>query len=550
MAASGNATSILGVRITGITGNSSSNLVYANAPTLIAPVLGAATATSINKLTITQPATSATLTIANNKTLTVSNTITIIGTDGASLDIGAGGTMLTTSATSLPSLATVGTITSGVWNGTDIAFANIAQGTALSLLGVAGNATADLAPIVAGSDFQVMRRSGTAIGFGSINLASSAAVGSSILLPANGGTGIASYTVGDILVATGTTTLSKLPMGAALNFLRVNAAGTALEYAAPSGSGTVTSVNVSPGTTGMTFVGGPVTTSGVITMGGTLAVTNGGLALTATSQGGIPFGASTTAYSILAKSTLATRYLSNTGTNNDPAWAQINLANGVTGTLPFTNLPQGSAKSVLGVAGNAAAALASIASTAANQVFRADAAGTGIGWGAINLGVAAAVGTSVLLPANGGTGQNTFTAGQVLVGTTAGGLAKTLITGTNGITVTSTSGAIAITTFNPTRQPLTDTPPITFNVTNGESGFITITNTNRTVTITNPVVGRTYILEIKQDVTGNRTVGTWPAGTLWNGGVTPVLSTIPGKTDLFSFYWNGTNYLANHIGTY
>lgn len=39
----------------------------------------------------------------------------------------------------------------------------------------------------------------------------------------------------------------------------------------------------------------------------------------------------------LAKSATATRYLSNTGTNNDPAWAQVNLANGVTGTLPTAN---------------------------------------------------------------------------------------------------------------------------------------------------------------------------------------------------------------------
>jgi hypothetical protein len=39
----------------------------------------------------------------------------------------------------------------------------------------------------------------------------------------------------------------------------------------------------------------------------------------------------------LAKNTTATRYLSNTGTDNNPAWAQINLANGVTGALPSAN---------------------------------------------------------------------------------------------------------------------------------------------------------------------------------------------------------------------
>ncbi|MFN8358596.1 MAG: hypothetical protein U0264_01660 [Candidatus Kapaibacterium sp.] len=41
-------------------------LVFANSPTLVTPVLGVATATSINKVTITAPGTGATLTLANN----------------------------------------------------------------------------------------------------------------------------------------------------------------------------------------------------------------------------------------------------------------------------------------------------------------------------------------------------------------------------------------------------------------------------------------------------------------------------------------------------
>lgn len=63
------------------------SVVFSVGPTLVIPVLGVATATSINKLTITEPATSAVLTIANGKTFTASNTITLTGTDGASLNV-------------------------------------------------------------------------------------------------------------------------------------------------------------------------------------------------------------------------------------------------------------------------------------------------------------------------------------------------------------------------------------------------------------------------------------------------------------------------------
>lgn len=50
----------------------------------------------------------------------------------------------------------------------DLPFANLTQGSALSVLGVTGNATADHASIAAATDFHVLRRSGTAVAFGSL----------------------------------------------------------------------------------------------------------------------------------------------------------------------------------------------------------------------------------------------------------------------------------------------------------------------------------------------------------------------------------------------
>lgn len=65
----------------GNTTTGSGNIVLATSPTLTTPTLGVASATTINKVTLTAPATGSTLTIADGKTLTVSNTLTLAGTD-------------------------------------------------------------------------------------------------------------------------------------------------------------------------------------------------------------------------------------------------------------------------------------------------------------------------------------------------------------------------------------------------------------------------------------------------------------------------------------
>lgn len=79
-----------GTGVTTATGTGS--VVRATGPTitsaaLVAPSLGVATAATINRVTITAPAAAATLTIANNKTFTVNNTITLAGTDGTTMTL-------------------------------------------------------------------------------------------------------------------------------------------------------------------------------------------------------------------------------------------------------------------------------------------------------------------------------------------------------------------------------------------------------------------------------------------------------------------------------
>ena len=70
---------ITGYTASGATGTTSTNLVFSTSPTLVTPVLGAATATSINGLTITSS--TGTLTVTNGKTASFSNTITLAATN-------------------------------------------------------------------------------------------------------------------------------------------------------------------------------------------------------------------------------------------------------------------------------------------------------------------------------------------------------------------------------------------------------------------------------------------------------------------------------------
>lgn len=92
------------------------------------------------------------------------------------------------------------------------------------------------------------------------------------------------------------------------------------------------------GLSGMTAGQIPVaTTATTITSSIPLPFTaiQGGTGQSTYAQGDLLYASAANTLSRLAKDTNATRYLSNTGTSNAPAWAQINLANGVTGTLPI-----------------------------------------------------------------------------------------------------------------------------------------------------------------------------------------------------------------------
>lgn len=177
------------------------------------------------------------------------------------------------------------------------------------------------------------------------------------LAETRGGTAQSTYALGDTLYASAANTLSKLAGNITSAKQYLSQTGTGAVSAAPawatiSGADITGAALTKTDDTNVTLsLGGSPTTAllraASLTLGwtGQLAVTRGGTGLSTIAQGSIIYGSAADTYSALAKDTNATRYLSNQGTSNNPSWNQVNLANGVTGNLPVTNLNSGTSAS-------------------------------------------------------------------------------------------------------------------------------------------------------------------------------------------------------------
>jgi hypothetical protein len=92
----------------------------------------------------------------------------------------------------------------------------------------------------------------------------------------------------------------------------------------------------------------------------------------------------------------------------------------------------------------------------------------------------------------------------------------------------------------PSYVDLPDAPTIAVDWSKGSPQFVTLGG-KRTLTFSNGQKGRRYMLVLRQDSKGSRTV-IWPSSVHWPGTYGPTLTTTAGKADYIEFIYNGVSY--------
>ncbi len=202
-------------------------------------------------------------------------------------------------------------------------------------------------------------------------------------------------------------------------------------------------IKAGAGPTTLTDAAGKILAAALNTVGPTV----GGTGLTSYAQGDLLYASATNTLAALAKDANSTRYLSNTGASNAPAWAQIGLTTGVTGILPGAN--GGTANGFFAVSGPTTSLKTFAFPDASATVLTTNAAVT-VAQG----GTGIASGTSGGIPYFSGTttiaSSTLLAANALVIGGGAGTAPSTTTTGTGVLTAlgVNVGSAGAFVTFN------------------------------------------------------------------------------------------------------
>jgi hypothetical protein len=397
-----------------------------------------------------------------SKTLTVNNTLTFAGSDSSTLNIGGGGTLVTsaftdaTNATNitsgtlsndrLPSALTLHTY-DGLTNTTNANGFSIAGGTSSKTLTVSNTLT------LAGTDTSTLNigSGGTLAASAFTDATNASNISSGTLAVVRGGTGQTSYIDGQLLIgSTAGNTLAKGTLASNDNSVTItNGAGSIdlVVSASNISSGTLSNARLPSAFTSHTYDGltNTANATGFSVAGGTssktLTISNTlTLAGTDTSTLNIGNGGTLTA-SAFTDTTNASNISSGTLSNDRlPSALTAHTYDGLTNTANATGFS---------IAGGTSSKTLTVANTLSlsgtdTSTLNIGTGGTLVTSAFTDTTDASNISNGTLAVARGGTGQTSYTDGQLLIGDTTG---NTLVIGTlasndNSVTVTNGAGTI------------------------------------------------------------------------------------------------------------
>jgi hypothetical protein len=128
-----------------------------------------------------------------------------------------------------------------------------------------------------------------------------------------------------------------------------------------------------------------------------------------------------------------------------------------------------------------------------------------------------------------------------------GGTGVTTSTGTGAVVLNNTPSLTnpAVTNYTETAYVANTSTAITVALTNGTIQILTLTG-NATITMPTAAAGKSFIIILRQDATGSRTV-TWSTVN-WPAATAPTITSTASKQDIFSFFSDGTSWYGTTIG--
>jgi len=286
-----------------VSSSGTGNIVRVTSATLVTPTLGVASATSVNKVAITAPATGATLTLADGSTLATSgaNSLTFTTTGATNLTLPTSGTVATTSNT----VASISFGTTGFTPSTATSGAVTVAGTLSAANGGTGVANNAANTITFTGNY-------------------------SLGLTLTGNTGVTLPTTGTLATLAGSETLTNKTINGSNNTISNISLTTAVTGTLPTGNGGTG--NTATPTNGQLLIGnGSGFSLATLTAGSNITITNssGGITIASTGGGGGTPGGSDTQIQF-----------NNSGSFGGSAnftWDGTNVQIGATGALRFAD---------------------------------------------------------------------------------------------------------------------------------------------------------------------------------------------------------------------